>query len=104
HFEGTGNGLPELLLLQADAFSRLLDEIAQALDLPAEGVLSLPVCFQLLLDRLPIALREIRGEDVLFEQIDPISADARAEHFGQAGVDHLGEAAELLLDPLGLVD
>ena len=78
--------------------------LRKSLDLLAQGVLPLPRRLQLLLDGLSPVGVEIGRLDLVLEGVDLIAANPGPEGIGQPGVDHLGQAAELFLDGLGLAD
>ena len=83
---------------------RLGKSIAELVDLRAQVVLPLAGSFQFFLDRLPLVGIQVGLVDVLLHRVDLVAADALLQRIGQAGVDHLRETAQLLLDVLRLAD
>ncbi len=77
---------------------------AELVDLLAQVVLTLAGRLQFLLDGLPLVGVQVGRFDVLLHRVDPVAADALLQRVGQAGVDDLGQAAQLLLDRLRLAD
>ena len=89
-------------LVQPDVLLRFGQSRAKLVDLLAQIVLSLAGRFQFLFHGLAFFGVQIGRLDVLLHRVDSVAADALLQGVGQAGVDDLGQAAQLLLDALGL--
>ena len=93
-----------MLLVQADALLGFGQQVAQPVDLLAQGILTLACRLQLFLDGLSPVGVEVGRLDLAFEGVHLVAANPGSERVGEPGVDHLRQAAELFLDGLGLAD
>ena len=102
--EGAGERVAERRRLEADPVARRLEQRLAALDLRLQVLLALARGLELLLGDALLLRVEVRLLDLARQLLGIAVADALAEPTLDVVVDDLREAAELLLDGLGLPD
>ena len=104
HLQGAGHRIAEGLRGEARPPARAFEQPAAPLDLRLEVVLALAGGFELLGRDALLLPVEVRRFDLAREALRVPVADAAAKTAFDVVVDHLGEAAELALDGVGLPD
>ena len=102
--EGAGEGIAERLRLEPHPVARRFEQGLAALDLRLQIVLAFAGGLELLLGDALLLRVEVRLLDLAREPLGVAVADALPEAALDVVVDHLREAAELLLDGLRLPD
>jgi hypothetical protein len=102
--EGAREGIAERLRFEPDPVAGRFQQILAVRDLRLQILLSLAGGLELLLGDALLLGVEIRGLDLAGEPIGVLVTDALPKPALDVVVDHLGEAAELLLDGLRLPD
>ena len=93
-----------MVLVQADALLRVGKQAAQRIDLLSQGVLAVACGFEFFLHRATAFRVEVGRVNLLLKCIDLVATDSSFQRVRQPHVNDLGEAAEFLLDRLGLAD
>ena len=86
------------------SLATFLETVLESLDLGFQVFLTLAGRFQLLLDDLPVVVVRVGAFELRRQRGDVAVPDAVLEGLGQAAFEHLGEAAQLLLDQFRLLD
>ena len=99
-----GYRLLKQLVLETDRFTGPVDDLAQLVNVLPQIVLSLTRRIQFGRQSLPFGFVDVSGFDSRYHRIDILTPDTSFHSPFQAGINHLGEAAQFATDLLSLLD